>query len=73
MKREEFNKLYPDCDLGENEYTKVTNIKVSKGHVVITQEIDLTHPNCPIIKWEEPKPHCKECGGDYPGSCYACD
>lgn len=22
---------------------------------------------------DETVPHCKECGGDYPGSCYACD
>lgn len=46
---------------------------VSRGSAFNNKQIESTKNNLLEEAPIQSKPHCNECGGDYPGSCYRCD
>ena len=55
MNRDEFKKLYPDASTLEKPYSKIVSVHSEKNYLTITEEIDLTHPDCPIVVIKESK------------------
>ena len=53
ISREEFKKQYPDCMSLDKPYSKLIDIEIHDDHIIYTEEIDLTHPECPIIPFKD--------------------
>lgn len=52
MNREDFEKIYPSIESFDKPYSKIVSIHSEPNMLVITEKIDLNHPDCPIVKFE---------------------